>query len=82
MNTTPQLTQRRKPGLWALVQLLIELVQERAWCQVSITMQAGKVEMVHISRSHKLEDLPIKDWSGQAAVAAGGSKVLAADPHS
>lgn len=70
---------RRAPGLWTLVQLLIEMSQDRAWSTVTITLQAGKVENVHVNRSYKLPDLPIKDWSGQQAVAAGGAKLLAAD---
>lgn len=70
---------RRAPGLWTLIQLLIELAQDRAWGSVTITLQAGRVENVHLDRSYKLADLPIKDWSGQQAVAAGGAKLLAAD---
>lgn len=70
---------KRAPGLWTLVQLLIELAQDRAWGTVTITLQAGKVEAVHMNRSYKLQDLPIKDWSGQQAVAAGGTKLLGAD---
>lgn len=72
-------TLKRAPGLWTLVQLLIELSQDRAWCSVNITMQNGRVENVHLDRSYKLADLPIRDWSGQAAVAAGGAKLLVAD---
>lgn len=70
---------KRAPGLWTLVQLLVELATDRAWGTVTITLQAGKVENVHLNRSYKLADLPIRDWSGQQAVAAGGAKLLAAD---
>ena len=70
---------RRAAGLWTLIQLFIELSQDRAWGQITVTMQAGKIEGVHVDRSYKLADLPIRDWSGQQAVAAGGAKLLAAD---
>jgi hypothetical protein len=72
-------TLRRAPGLWTLVQLLMELMADRSWGQVTITLQAGKIENVHIDRSYKLDQLPIRDWSGQQAIAGGGVKLLAAD---
>lgn len=69
----------RKPGLWTLIQFLIELMQQRAWATVTVTIQRGEVVNVNVSRSHKLEDLPVRDRTGQAAIAAGGQRLIGAD---
>lgn len=69
----------RPAGLWTLIQFLIELMQRRAWVTVTITMQRGELVTVHVNESHKLADLPIRDRTGQAAIAAGGQRLIGAD---
>jgi len=69
----------RRPGLWSLIQFLIELRQARAWATIQVTIQRGEITAVHDSRSYKLETLPIRDRTGQAAIAAGGAALL--DEH-
>lgn len=52
MNGTP---------LGRLVKYLMELARDQAWAQLTITVQRGRIEMVHVNRSWKPEQLPLRD---------------------
>lgn len=48
-------------SLGRLIQFLIELAQDGAFAKVTLTIQAGRIEFVHVDRSYKLGDLPVRD---------------------
>jgi hypothetical protein len=52
-----------RPGgaLGRLIQFLIELAQERGFAKITLTIQGGQIEMVHVDRSYKIGELPLKD---------------------
>lgn len=50
-----------KVGLARLMQFLIELSQRKAWCTLTLTIQKGQIEMVHVDHSYKLDELPVRD---------------------
>ena len=58
---TPRVVQGGKVGLARLMQFLIELSQKKAWCTLTLTIQKGQIEMVHVDHSYKLDELPVRD---------------------
>lgn len=56
-----QVEPKRKTGLARLIQFFIELAQERGYAKVTVTVQKGQIEFVHVDRSYTLEALPIRD---------------------
>lgn len=48
-------------SLTELIQLLIELSHERAFCRVEFSLAHGQIGIVKLERHHKPGELPIRD---------------------
>lgn len=69
------MTEPKRPGLWKLIQFFIELAQERGYAKVTVSVQAGQIEMVHVDRSYTLDQLPIHDKTRMEAMAGAAAQV-------
>lgn len=47
--------------MWRLFQWIIELAQAEKFGTITITLQRGKVGMVHFNEVFKMDELPLKD---------------------
>lgn len=59
--TTPGPAKRAAGPLGRLIQFLIELAQEQGFAKITLTVQKGQIEMVHVDRSYRIAELPLKD---------------------
>ncbi len=47
--------------MWRLFQWILELCQAEKFGTVTITLQKGRVVMVHFDEAFKVDELPIRD---------------------
>jgi hypothetical protein len=62
----------RQPGLWTLIQFLIEVATGKRYLTLTITIQAGQIERIHVDESYTLDTLPVKDRARVEQLKAGG----------
>jgi hypothetical protein len=76
MTTTAEPTPKlvpRQPGLWNLIQFLIEVAKGQRYLTLTITFQRGQIERIHVDESFTLETLPVKDKARVEQLRASGS---------
>lgn len=47
--------------MWRLFQWILELCQQEKFGTITITLQKGRVGLVHFNEAFKVEELPVQD---------------------
>ena len=68
----PGSLQPSQPGLWNLIQFMIEIAKGKRYLKMTITWQAGQIERVHVDESYTLDKLPVQDKGRVALLSRGG----------
>ena len=65
MNTDPN-RPVQQGSLARLIRFLIELAQDRAFAKVELTIQAGRISVIHVDRAYRMDELPVRGEKDQA----------------
>lgn len=63
----------RQSGLWNLIQFLIEVARAKRYLTLTLTIQAGQIERIHVDETFTLDTLPVQDKARVEQLRAGGS---------
>lgn len=57
-----------KTGMARLIAFLVEQAQRKAYCTVTLTIQRGQIERVHVDQSFTMDELPVKDLAAAGKI--------------